>query len=77
MSTTFKMVKNELPDKPYTCNRFRNMISKSCRLHIRGNPFPVLEFLSTCNPIEHFVSVSYSAVFTSLEFLYYWKVFYF
>lgn len=42
------------------------------RLHMSGNLF-----VSTCSPIEHFVSVPYSVACTSLELLYYCKVLYF
>lgn len=72
MSTTFETVKTELPDKPCTCSRVRNVISKPFRLHISANLF-----VSTLSPIEYFVSAPYSAACTSLELLYYSKVLYF
>lgn len=72
MSTTFKTVSEELPDRPCTCNRFRNVISKRFRLHISENLFIPMR-----DPAEYFVSISYSVACASVELLYYREALYF
>lgn len=49
MSTTFKTVKNELPDMPHTCSGCRNMTAH------KRNPFPPPEWISKYQPMECFM----------------------